>query len=60
MSEFEPDEEIKIESRESIKLIRNTKGYNWEIKLIDKADIETQLERLERINNRMVAKYGTG
>lgn len=51
------DDEIRIEAKESIKLIKNSKGYNWEIKLIDKGDIETQLERLDRINKRMAEKY---
>lgn len=57
---FKPDnfdEEIKIESKESIKLINNSKGWNFEIKLIDKNDIETQLDRLDRITARMLAKY---
>ena len=51
------DEELKIESKESIKLIKNTKGFNFEIKLIDKENIETQLDRLDRITQRMKEKY---
>ena len=51
------DEEIKIEAKESIKLIKNSKGFNWEIKLIDKENIENQLDRLDRINKRMNEKY---
>ena len=52
------DKEINFESKEIIKLVKNTKGYNWEIKLTDSKDIETQIERLERINNRLKEKFG--
>jgi hypothetical protein len=52
------DEEIRIEAKESVKLIHNSKGCNWEIKLTDKENIESQLDRLDRINARMAAKYG--
>ena len=27
-------EQVQIEQRESIKLIKNSKGYNWEIKIL--------------------------
>jgi len=42
-----------IEQKESIKLIKNTKGYSWEIKLL-----EINLERLDEINKQMESKYG--
>jgi hypothetical protein len=51
------DEELRTETKESIKLIKNSRGYNWEIKLIDAKDISTQLDRLERINIRLTEKY---
>ena len=51
------DEDIKVELKESIKLIKNSKGWNFEIKLIDKENIETQLDRLDRITERMKEKY---
>ena len=51
------DEEIKIESKESIKLIKNSKGWNFEIKVTDKENIETQMDRLDRITKRMQEKY---
>jgi hypothetical protein len=54
------DEEIRVEAKESIKLIKNSKGWNWEIKLIDKDNIESQLDRLDRINARMKEKYPNG
>jgi hypothetical protein len=54
------DEELKIEQKESIKLIKNTKGWNFEIKLTDKENIETQLDRLDRITKRMQENYPDG
>ena len=38
--------EETYEQRDSIKVIKNTKGYNWEIKLIakDGVDVFTQLD----------------
>jgi len=56
-SELPLDEEVRIESKESIKLIKNSKGWNFEIKLIDKENIESQLDRLDRITKRMQEKY---
>jgi len=49
-----------VEQKESIKLTKNSKGYNWEIKIIDfdKKGIESYFERLEKINDFMVLKYG--
>ena len=47
------EEEHKEEKQsESIKLIKNTKGYNWEIKLL-----EINIERLKKINEEMVKLY---
>ena len=40
-------------SVESVKLIKNTKGYNWEIKIIG-----IDLERLKEINFKMMSEYG--
>ena len=44
---------VNIEQVESIRLIKNTKGYGWEIKLIG-----IDLKRLEDINNDMKKRYG--
>ena len=44
--------EFQIEQKESLKLIKNTKGYNWEIKLL-----EINPDRLEKINNIMISKF---
>ena len=51
------DEWVDPESAvEKIKLIKNTKGYNWEIKLVGKP--EDQLERLKELNNHLIQNYG--
>ena len=42
----------EVEQKESLKLIKNTKGYNWEIKLL-----EINPERIEEINNIMISKF---
>ena len=47
-----------IEQKESIKLIKNSKGYNWEIKLTDGLHIEKQLKRLDEINKELEKLYG--
>ena len=52
------DNNIIPQSNESIKLIKNSKGYNWEIKLIDDENIENQIKRLEKIDKELREKYG--
>jgi hypothetical protein len=53
-------EEIKIEQRESIKLIKMSKGYNWEIKILpENSLIDEDLERLKHLNEKMQQDYGT-
>ena len=37
---------------ETIKLIKNTKGYNYEIKIIG-----TDIERLEKLNEEMIKRF---
>lgn len=39
---------------ESLKLIKNTKGYNWEIKILS-----VDIERLEKLNQTMMEKFGS-
>ena len=46
------EENPMIEQKESIKLIKNSRGYNWEIKLLD-----LDLKRLEELNNQMQKKF---
>jgi len=47
-------EEIQVQQTESIKLIKNTKGYNWEIRIL-----EAKVDRLEFLNNQMLTKFGS-
>jgi hypothetical protein len=50
---------LAIEQKESIKLMKMSKGYQWEIKIIivDKSDDET-LKRLKLINDKLAKEYG--
>ena len=41
-----------IEQKESIKLIKNTKGYNWEIRILS-----LEPDKLEELNNKMKEKF---
>ena len=56
------EEQINIQQKESIKLIKNTKGYNWEIKLfpLDGFFTAPDLERLDKINSELNKKYVKG
>jgi len=36
-----------------IKLIKNTKGYNWEIK-----QLSLSIDELEKLNNELLTKFG--
>ena len=47
---------IRRTDTESIKLIKNTKSYNWEIKLLGDLN-EAQLKRLMALNQRMFMDY---
>ena len=61
------DEPIITQPRESVKLIKTTKGYTWEIKMlmdVDDYDSKTKkeyilLERLESFNRELEGRYGT-
>ena len=44
----------KRESVAYIKLIKNTRGYNWEIK-----QLSLDIVELEKLNNELFAKFGT-
>ena len=43
---------FQVEQKESVKLVKNTKGFNWEIKLL-----EINLDRLEQLNNDMKRRF---
>jgi len=42
----------------SLKLIKNTKGYNWEIKLHFNKDEKAPIEDLDKLNKLFQKKYG--
>jgi hypothetical protein len=50
------EEQSIIEQKERVKLIKMSKGYNWEISLLGPP--EEMLERLEKINKELEEKYG--
>jgi len=43
-----------IRDSESIKLTKNSRGYSWEVKLL-----EIDLDRLRKLNQQMEEEYGT-
>jgi hypothetical protein len=43
--------------KETIKLIKNSKGYTWEIRTFLEGD-EVTFVRLRNINNKMMEEYG--
>lgn len=45
----------ELEQKESLKLIKNSRGMNWEIKIL-----EINPNRLEEINNIMITKFNGG
>ena len=40
----------------SVKLIKNSKGYNWEIKIYNE-NIEEMLKEIEAVDNELKSKY---
>ncbi len=54
------DEKPIQEQVQYIKLFKTTKGYNWEIKVLDKwNDLSIVLEKVEQLNNLMQIKFPT-
>lgn len=52
--EIEQGHTIKLDpEQESIKLYKNSKGYNWEVKIIG-----IDLDRLRKINDELIKQYG--
>lgn len=48
--------------KESVKLVKNTRGYGWEIRLLPfMSDIWTEADtkRLKQINDQLIKEYGT-
>jgi hypothetical protein len=53
MKEESEKAEVVIEQKESLKLMKMSKGYQWEIKTLD-----MDLDRLKKINDTLVEQYG--
>ena len=53
-------QEVGVEAHETIKLEKNTKGYNYEIKIFaDKSESdEAAILRLNKINENMIKLFG--
>ena len=48
-----------VEQRESIKIIKNLKGYNWEIRIFPNNQNDKEwLDRMSSLNEEMVERYG--
>jgi len=45
----------QLKQEESLKIEKNSRGYNWEFKLIGK--VEEQLERIDNINKILQSKF---
>lgn len=52
------EETPQIKPMESVKLSKMSKGYNWEIRLLDAEDITNQIKRLELIDAKLRNTYG--
>jgi len=45
---------VKLETNsEKLKLIKNTRGYNWEIIILS-----TNIDKIEKLNNEMLKRFG--
>lgn len=51
--EDKENETTPQQNTEVLRLIRNSKGYNWEIKIL-----EIDMKRLDELNEQMKTKYG--
>ena len=51
---METDKPVILET-ETLKLTRNSRGYNWDIKLLS-----VDIDKLEQLNNDMIKRFGTG
>ena len=43
---------VQVDQKESVKLVKNSKGYTWEIRLLS-----IDLDKLEHINNDMKIRF---
>lgn len=49
---------IEVEQKESLKIIKNTKGWNYEYKLL--GTVEEQILRIDNIENILKSKFENG
>lgn len=50
-----PADQLGIMSTESFKLSKMSKGYNWEIKML-----EINVDRMVEINDKCIERWGSG
>jgi len=55
--EVENSQNMTVEQRSSVKVVKNTKGYNWEVKVYDD-DPDKALETTIRIELKCQETYG--
>jgi len=62
MQELTLNKAESIYSKENVKLIRNSRGFNWEIRIVAEKDKLTQedLDRLDEMNEKLTESYGEG
>jgi len=48
---------VTIEQKDSIKLTKNSKGYNWEIRIVANEGVDL-LKQIEFVDKELRAKYG--
>lgn len=50
-----------VEQKESIKLTKNTRGYGWEIRIIESSlSVVDSIKRLEELDNKLKEKFERG
>lgn len=55
--DMENTQQVTMEQRSSVKVVRNTKGYNWEVKVYDD-DPEKALDTTIRLELKCQEKFG--
>lgn len=50
--------ELGINQRETLNLTKNSRGYNWDVKIFWGTDDEKTIERMATINSKMEERFG--
>jgi hypothetical protein len=50
--------QLGVEHRETLNITKNTKGYNWDIKIFFNETDEATIERLDKLKSAMNEKFG--